>query len=40
MKAEEVIVDAVIQASRRLPFDAMKALEKACDEDTGNSKVV
>ena len=40
MKAEEVIMDAVIEASRKLPLDAVKALEKAYEEEEGNSKVV
>ena len=40
MKAEEVIIDAVIEASRKLPLDAVKALEKAYEEEEGNSKVV
>lgn len=40
MKAEEVIVDAIVEASRRLPSDALKALERAQSEETGNSKVV
>ena len=40
MKAEEVIVDAVVEASRKLGQDAMKALEKAYGEEEGNSKVV
>ena len=29
MKAEEVIIDAVIEASRKLPLDAVKAFENA-----------
>ena len=40
MKAEEVIMDAVIEASRKLPIEAVKALEKAREEENGNSKVV
>ena len=40
MKAEEVIIDAVIEASRKLPLDAVKALEKAYEVEEGNSKVV
>lgn len=40
MKAEEVIMDAVIEASRKLPLEAVKALVKAREEENGNSKVV
>ena len=40
MKAEEVIMDAVIEASRKLPLEAVKALEKASAEENGNGKVV
>ena len=40
MKAEEVIMDAVIEASRKLPLEAVKALEKAREEENGNGKVV
>ena len=40
MKAEEVIIDAVIEASRKLPLEAVKALEKASAEENGNGKVV
>ena len=39
MKAEEVIIDAVIEASRKLPLDAVKALEKAYEEDRKSTRL-
>ena len=40
MKAEDLIADAVIKASRILPVDTVKALERADKEESGNPRVV
>ena len=40
MKAEDLIVDALIKCARVLPPETMKALEKAQKEETGKGKVV
>ena len=40
MKAEDLIVDALVKCARVLPPETMKALEKAQKEETGKGKVV
>lgn len=40
MKAEDLIADAVIKASRILPVDTVKALKRADKEESGNPRIV